>query len=177
MTRVQAHADARVAVHRVDDRRELAEAGAERGALARRLFEQHHRAATAPRAEQFEQCVGNQREAAGGIAGCIAAGMQHHAEQAERLGAIELVAHRLERLAAERGVAGGEIDQIAAVRHHWRDARRLDASAELADFLRRQRPAAPLAGILREDLQRLAAMDDGALDRPRQTAGDRHVGP
>ena len=53
--------------------------------------------------------------------------MQDDAEQAERFRAIEFVAHRLDRLSAQRGVGGREVDQVAGVRDDRADARRLDA--------------------------------------------------
>ena len=101
--------------------------------------------------------------------------MQHDAEQAERFGAIHLVAHRVDRLLPQAGERRGEIDEIAAVREDGRNPGRRHFHPEFADFPARQRPAAPLAGVLREDLQRVAAVRDGPLDRARQAAGHRHV--
>src|SRR5262249_51208237 len=48
MARIEADADARMVVHRAEDRRELLERRAERRPLTRRVFEQHHRLAAAP---------------------------------------------------------------------------------------------------------------------------------
>jgi hypothetical protein len=42
-----------------------------------------------------------------------------------------------------------------------------DAAAEQHDLVVRQRAGAPLAGGLREDLQRLALRGDRAIDRAR----------
>ena len=39
-----------------------------------------------------------------------------------------------------------------------------------------ERPAAPLAGVLRKDLEGFALVHDGPFHGARQTAGDRHVG-
>jgi hypothetical protein len=102
--------------------------------------------------------------------------VQDHAEQPKRFGPIELVAHRLERLAAQPRVRGGQVNQVAGVRHDRCNARRLHGRAELADFLRRQHASAPLARVLGEDLQRLTAVHDRPLYRTRQSAGDRHMG-
>ena len=55
-------------------------------------------------AQQLEERVGDQRQAVRFVAGRVAARMQHDAEQAERFGAIELVAHRLERLPRSAGL-------------------------------------------------------------------------
>ncbi len=77
---------------------------AERRALSRRMFEQHHRAATTACAKQLEQPAGNQREPIRLVAGGVTAGMQDDAHESERLGAIDLVAHRVKRLPAQRRV-------------------------------------------------------------------------
>ena len=47
--------------------------------------------------------------------------------------------------------------------------------AEQLDLGRVERLAAPLIRVLREDLQRLAAVDDRAIDGLRDAAGHRHV--
>jgi hypothetical protein len=177
MARVEAYADAAVVVHLRDDRGELFERGAERRALAGGVLEQDHRPATSPRDQQLEERLRDQAQAVGFAAGGIAARVQHDAQQAEGFGAIDLVAHCRHRLPPQGGCAAGEIDEIAGVRHHWPDAGRRHPRPELADFLRRQQTAAPLAGILRKNLHCLAAVNDGPLHRPRQAAGDRHVGP
>ena len=69
-----------------------------------------------------------------------------------------------------------QVDQVAGVGDDRRDAGPLDEPAEGANLFRWKRTAAPLAGVLREDLQRLASVDDRAFDRARQPARDRHVG-
>ena len=50
-----------------------------------------------------------------------------------------------------------------------------DPPAEQPDLGGIERLAAPLVGILAEDLQRLAAVDERAIHRLRHPAGDRHV--
>src|SRR5437773_6060982 len=101
--------------------------------------------------------------------------MQHDAEKAERLGAIELAGHGVDGLLPQRRDRSGKVDQVARVRHDWRQATRTHLRAEFADLFGRHDAPSPLAGVLREDLKRLAAMDDRAVDRARQSSGHRHV--
>src|SRR6266704_5421860 len=101
--------------------------------------------------------------------------MQNNAEQAEGFGAIELVAHGVHGLLAKRPGGGREIDEITRVRDDRAESRAADAATKLANLTGKQRAAAPLARVLREDLERLAAVHDRALHRARQTAGHRHV--
>src|SRR5262252_7968644 len=105
MARVEAHADAWMVVHLRDDRRELLEGGAKRGSLARRLLQQHHRLAAAPRPQQLEQRLSDQCETVRGVAVGVAPWMKDDAEQAERFRTIELVTHGLHRLSPQRGIA------------------------------------------------------------------------
>ena len=63
------------------------------------------------------------------------------------------------------------------MRYDRMESGRFDLRAKLANLRRGDLAAAPLVGVLAEDLKRLAAMDDGALDRARQAAGHRHVRP
>src|SRR5205823_7552463 len=92
MARVEADADPAVAVGLRDDRRELLERRAEGRALRRGLLEQNHRLAAAARAQQLEERRGDEREAIGLVPRGIASRVQDDAEQAERFGAIDLVA-------------------------------------------------------------------------------------
>src|SRR3989338_7460935 len=55
------------------------------------------------------------------------------------------------------------------------DAAPADPAAERLALGEVERPAAPLIRVLGEDLQRLAAVRDRALDRFRRPAGHRHV--
>ena len=175
MTRIEADADARVVVHLCDDRRELLERRAERGALSRRMLQDHHRLPAAPRTQQPKQRAGDQLQPLRFAAARVAARMQHDAEQPERLRAIELVAHRLDRLRAQRGDRRREIDQVARVRHHRAEAAGLELRPKLANLLARNHASAPLVGVLREDLKGGAAMKDRAFDGARKSARHRHV--
>ena len=175
MAGIEAHADAAMIAHLGDDRCELLERRSQRCALAGGVFEQHHRAAAPPFLKELDEAPGNERETVGFAAGRVAARVQHDAEQPQRLGAIELVAHRLHRLVTQGAVPGGEVDEITRVRDDRPESGRTNAAAKLADLGRQQRPPAPLVRVLGEDLERFAAMRDGALHGPRQTAGHRHV--
>jgi hypothetical protein len=101
--------------------------------------------------------------------------MQDDAHQPQGLGAVDLVAHRLHRLLEESAVRRCQVDQIAGVGDHDAQTSGLHRRAELVNFLARKDAPAPLARVLREDLQRVATMDDCALDGARQPTSDRHV--
>ena len=108
-------------------------------------------------------------------AGRARAGVNDHAAQAERLGAIQFVDEGRDRLLTELRQGRGEIDQVAGVRHDRRQAGLVDALTKPDDFVRVDRLSEPLVRVLAEDLQGLAAMNDSAIDRLRNPAGDRHV--
>src|SRR5258706_12719653 len=74
-------------------------------------------------------------------------------------------------------MSGSQIDQVAGVRYDGLEPRRFDPRAELANLRGGNIAAAPLVGVLAEDLKRLAAMDNGALDPAGQAARHRHVSP
>ena len=78
--------------------RELLERAAQRRALASRVLEQHHRLSAPPPPQQRDERFGNQRQTVGFVARRVAARMQDDAEQSERFGAIDLVAHRVDGL-------------------------------------------------------------------------------
>ena len=125
--------------------------------------------------EKLQQAIGDEIEAGRFAAQGVAARMEHDAEQTQRFGAVDLVGHRLERLTPQRRIGGREVDQVAGMRYDRVEAGRLDLRAKLANLRRGDLAAAPLVRVLAEDLKRFAAMDDGALDRARQSSGDRHV--
>ena len=75
-------------------------------------------------------------------------------------------------LRAERGIGGGEVDQITVVRDDRVDARFANAPSEQRDFLVRQNARPPLSDRLREDLQRLTAARHRPVHRARQPARD-----
>ena len=127
------------------------------------------RPAPALRKESGER-FGDEREPVRRAAIGVAARMQHDAEQPQRFGAIELVGHRFDRLPAQPGIRRGEVDQVAGVRDDRRRCRAASTFARnSANFFGRQRPAPPLVGVLREDLERLAAVRP-PRGRPRAAA-------
>ena len=80
------------------------------------------------------------------------------------------------RLLAQRRRRGSDVDQIAVVRDDRVDAGLGDPPPEQHDLVLGQHAGTPLADRLGEDLQRLAARRDGAIDGARQTAGDGQMG-
>src|SRR4029078_4546781 len=84
------------------------------------------------------------------------AGMDHDAEQPERLGAIEFVDERVDRLPPQRVEGGCMVDQIARVRDRGADGRLLEAGAEALHVAGIERLPLPSVAVLGEDLQRLA---------------------
>jgi hypothetical protein len=101
--------------------------------------------------------------------------MDDHAEQSQRLGSIDFVDERRNRLLAQEGECRCQVDQITCVRDDGRDARLLDALAKQFDLGGIERLGAPLVRILREDLQRFASVGDGAVDCFGNAARHRHV--
>ena len=69
-----------------------------------------------------------------------------------------------DQLFTERGERCCEIDEIAGMRHHRRDARLDNAGAERRDVPWVQWFCGPSAGVLGEDLQCFAAVNVCALD-------------
>ena len=141
MAGVQADTHAAMVVHLRDDRRELFERRAECRSLPGRVLEKDHRLTPTPGAQQLEQRIGYERQSFRFAPDRVSAGMEDDAEQAERFGAIEFVTHRLHRLPAQRRVRGGEVDQVAGVRHDRPDAGRFHLRAELANLLARKHRA------------------------------------
>jgi hypothetical protein len=93
----------------------MLEAIAERPPLPRRVLEQHHRRAAGASGERLADGGRDEAQPFVLAAGRARAGMDHDAEQPERLGAIELVDERLDRLPPQRVERGRQIDQIARV--------------------------------------------------------------
>src|SRR5687768_2741400 len=176
VARVQANADTGRAVEMAEDSRQMLEAVADRPALPRRMLEQHHRLFARPRLERRANRLGNEPERVLLAARCAGSGMDDDAEQPERVRAIEFVDERRDRLLAQEWKRGRQVDQVAGMGDDRPDPGLVDAPAERADLRRIERLALPLAGVLAEDLQCLAAVRHRALDGPRHASGHRHVG-
>src|SRR6185503_4414067 len=143
---VEADAEPRRAAEQVDDLGEVLEAMPEVRALASGVLEQDPRAAAGSRRQDLGKAVGNQPQSARLGPRRVGARVHYQAIESERLGAIELVAERVDRSPAQRRIGGGEVDQVAVVRDDGADLRLPDAPLEQRDFLWRQVPRAPLAG-------------------------------
>ena len=122
MTGVEAHADARRSVEVLENRPELLESVADRSSLSRRVLKNHHRLSPRPRLERASRRISDQPQRIVGRSARTGAWMQNHAQQAERMRTIDLVDQRADRLLAQGRNVGRVVDQIAAVRHDWRDA-------------------------------------------------------
>ena len=101
--------------------------------------------------------------------------MDDDPEEPERFRAIDLVNERGNRLLPQEWKGGREVDEITGVRHNRRDTGLLDPLAEEPHLGRVERLPAPLARVLGEDLERLAAVHHRAIDGLRDTAGHGHV--
>jgi len=139
------------------------------------VFQEDHRAAPAPLAKKAAQPISDERQAGCFIAHRVTPWMEHDAHQAQRFGTIQLVAHRFEGLAPVRPVGAREIDEVARMREDRSKTSRLDPRPELTDLGGWHETSPPLAGVLREDLERVATVGERALDRSRESARDRHV--
>jgi hypothetical protein len=94
--------------------------------------------------------------------------VHHERIEAEPLGAIDFLSERLQRLPAQRRRRRRYVYEIAVVRNDRANAGFGYSPAKEDDFIVGQRSRAPLAGRLREDLQRLASRGDSAIDGPGQ---------
>ena len=92
--------------------------------------------------------------------------------EAKRLRAIQFHGQRSDRLLAQHGVRGGQVDQVAVVGDDGMEALLADPGSKERDFIGRQRPRPPLADGFRENLQRLATRGCRAIHGPRQAASD-----
>ena len=114
---------------------------------------------------------------AGPFAGShVSARVEHHRVNAQRLGALELDDHRVDRLVPEHVVRSPEVDEVRGVRDDRLDARRLPGGAERGDGRVRERLCPPLIRVLREDRDRRGADVPGALERGLDTPRRRDVG-
>ena len=130
----------------------------------------------APLPQQRAQSVGDEPQPAFLSAGRERARMHDEPVEAERFGAIDLLAEGGERLRPQRRLGGGEVDQVAVVRDDRLNPRLVHPGAKARHLVGWQRPRPPLPHRLGEDLQRLAARRDRTIDGARQAAGNGQVG-
>ena len=148
---------------------EVLEPVAEVGALPGGVLEQDHAAAARGRVAQQLRASPSaiSRSPSSSVPVVYEPGCMTRPSQAERLGAIELLAERRDRLLAQRRRRGRDVDQVAVVRDDRLDAGLRDAAPEQRDLVVGGSDAgAPLPRRLGEDLQRLAAVTR-PRDRPR----------
>ena len=101
--------------------------------------------------------------------------MEDNPQQSERMRAIDLVHERVDRLLSQHRRGRCEVDQIAGVRDRGPDACFLDPCAKSAHLSWVKWRRLPTVCVLGEDLERLAAVNDCAIDGPLDAAGHRHV--
>src|SRR6476620_4424439 len=127
------------------------------GALAGRVFEQHFRAGAGTGGKELRERLADQLQSVLLSSVRIRAGMHDEPVESERFGAVEFLAKGGDRLRAERRPGGREVNQVTVVRDDRTYAGFFDPLPKARNFRRRQHPGTPLAGRLREDLQRLAS--------------------
>src|SRR3954469_18651444 len=103
--------------------------------------------------------------------------MHDEAIEAKQFRAVQFFAQSRDRLRPQRRRDSGDIDQITVMRNDGPDPRLLYPPPEQRHLLTGQISRTPLTSGLRKDLQRVAPAGLRAVDRTRQPAGDRHVGP
>ena len=159
-------------VEQIDDRRKLLEPVAEHGALTGGVLQEDQRPMGGPPGEEVAQGLRDQPQALLFGARRIGAGMHHQSHQSQCFRAIEFLGERRDRSHAHDRIVGGDIDQIAVVADDRTNAGCSNPAPELANLVRWQGSRAPLIRGLREDLERLAACGDRAIDGTRKAAGD-----
>ena len=97
--------------------------------------------------------------------------------EAKQFRAVQFFAKSRDRLRSQRRGGRGDIDQVTVMRDDRRNPGLLQPSPEQRHLVTGQIASTPLTSGLREDLQRVAPAGFRAVDRARQPAGDRHVGP
>jgi hypothetical protein len=107
--------------------------------------------------------------------------MEHNPRRADPVADRERVLERGERLSADLALAARGIDQVDRVDHHHLERRGVHRLTKGGEVLLGIGGRPPGARALMEDLDRLGAGLDAALDRPVQPAGcgnmraDQHV--
>src|ERR1041385_164686 len=115
MALIEADADARRPAEQIDDLREMFEPVAEIGALAGRVFEEQPRPAAWPRREDLGEAVRDQPQTTRLRSRRIRPRMHDEAVESERFGAVQLLAERVDRSPPQRGIGGGDVDQVTVV--------------------------------------------------------------
>ncbi len=101
--------------------------------------------------------------------------MSDQVAQAELLGALQFDHESRDRLLVHGLVGTGEVDQVRIVGCRLPQARLPQGPAKRLDFQRRKVTSLPLVAVFGEQLHRLTAMGNGAVQCVVQSAGDGHV--
>ena len=176
MAGVQTHADAPRALQPGQQRAQLAERAADGAAAAGGVL-QRHAHAIAPRPAQHLAARPRHAVESGLDAGAqMRAGMDRHAGQPQRLGALELVGEEAHRPLPRDRIGAGEVDQVAGVGEDGGNAGGPPRRAKGPNLVVAQRRRGPLPLVLDEDLHGETAERRASLERQVQSARDRHVG-
>ena len=146
MTGIDANTDARRSVQAIDDLGEVLEPVAEIRALTGRVLQQYPGLYVGTFGKELTQGFGDQPETIGLRAAGVRTGVHDEAVQTKRIGAIQFLAQRRDRLRTQLALGGGDVDQIAVVRDDRTYAGVADALPELGNLFLGKRPRAPLSG-------------------------------
>ena len=178
---VEAHAhpllEAGLRVDRVEHRSDLLERGTEARALARRRLDENPAVEPGGHRQGLRdsRCRPGDRHLGRLLAG--SAGVRHDPRDSEAIGSPHLLGKGGDRLLAEGGVGRGGIDQVGVVGHDEFQPCSTHGLPEGISLDLVERRDGPLVDVASEHLQAVAAGLDGPLDGPRETSGDRVVGP
>src|SRR5581483_9750489 len=173
--RVDADAEPIAVRRRVDERREVREAPADLRPLPRRVLERDRRRIAAAGAQHLPEGAPRGPDA-GRVAGArVRAGMADEVRDPEPGAALELVRELGDGPPAEGLVGRRRIEEVAVVREERAYPARCVRRVEGAHVVVRDHACGPLARRASEDLHRLAAGADAALEGPVEAAGDRLV--
>ncbi len=137
------------------------------------MLEEQPHALALSRAEGLAGRAGDEPQGARLVTADRRPWMQHEPIEAEPLGAIELFDEARDRSRAKGGLRGAEVDEVARMGDARRELRLVRLAPERLHVLVGQLARAPLTGRFREDLQRVAAGRDGAIDGAGYAARDR----
>ena len=176
MAGVEAHTQSSRAVERRHDRGEVLEAVTEDRALARGVLQKELRGARGVRREYRADALGDSPKPFILGARRVGTGMEHDSDQSERIRPPKLLDQRIDRALSQRGVRGGQIDEVARVRHDRAHIGVIGLLTELLNLCVREGARLPPVRCCGKDLNRLTAGGHRAIDGPAETAGNRHVG-
>ena len=175
MTGVETHAEPARAPGAVQQRAQLAQRPAEPAAGAGGVLQRDAHPIAARAAQRFPHRVRHAPQPPFDAGAQMRSRVNHHAAEPQRLAALELVGERIDRLAPGRRRRARQVDEIARVGEHGRDAAGPARGPKRARLVVAERPRRPLPLVLEEDLNGMTAERLTPLERQRQPPGDRHV--